>query len=111
MYENSLSKYKGKFAGIRETGLLTKHGNSAGLDYLVELGITHIQLLPIYDFATVDENHQEVLYNWGYDPAQYNVPEGSYCTNPNDGYSRIVECKQMIADLHAKGFGYDGCCL
>lgn len=49
MYENSLSKYKGKFAGIRETGLLTKHGNSAGLDYLVELGITHIQLLPIYD--------------------------------------------------------------
>ena len=103
MYENSLSKYKGKFAGIRETGLLTKHGNSAGLDYLVELGITHIQLLPIYDFATVDENHQEVLYNWGYDPAQYNVPEGSYCTNPNDGYSRIVECKQMIADLHAKG--------
>ena len=103
MYENSLSKYKGKFAGIRETGLLTKHGNSAGLDYLVELGITHIQLLPIYDFATVDENHQEVLYNWGYDPAQYNVPEGSYCTDPNDGYSRIVECKQMIADLHAKG--------
>lgn len=103
MYENCLSKHKGKFAGINEMGLLTKHNNSAGLDYLVELGITHLQLMPIYDFATVDENHQNVLYNWGYDPAQYNVPEGSYCSDPNDGYSRVVECKQMIADLHAKG--------
>lgn len=103
MYENSLSKHKGKFSGISEAGLKTKHGHSAGLDYLVELGITHLQLLPIFDFATVDENHQQVLYNWGYDAAQYNVPEGSYCTDPNDGYSRIVECKQMIADLHAQG--------
>lgn len=103
MYENSSSNHKGKFAGISEVNLKTKHGNNAGLDYLSELGITHVQLLPIYDFATVDENHQAVMYNWGYDPAQYNVPEGSYCTNPNDGYSRIVECKQMIADLHARG--------
>ena len=75
MYDNCLSKYKGKFKGICEEGLKTKHGNSAGLDYLVELGITHLQLMPIQDFATVDENHQKILYNWGYDPAQYNVPE------------------------------------
>lgn len=103
MYENCLSKHKGKFAGICEDGLKTKHGNSAGLDYLVELGITHIQLMPIYDFATVDENNPELLYNWGYDPAQYNVPEGSFCSDPNDGYSRVVECKKMIAKLHEKG--------
>lgn len=103
MYENSLSKYKGKFKGLTEEGLKTKHGNTAGLDYLVELGITHLQLMPIYDFATVDENHPEILYNWGYDPAQYNVPEGSYCSDPNDGYSRVSECKEMISKLHAKG--------
>lgn len=103
MYENSLSKHRGKFSGICEEGLKTKHGNSAGLDYLTELGITHLQLLPVQDFLTVDENHQSVLYNWGYDPVQYNVPEGSYCTNPNDGYSRVIECKKMISKLHEKG--------
>lgn len=103
MYENSLSAYKGKFKGICEEGLKTKHGNSAGLDYLVELGITHLQLMPIFDFATVDENNPRLLYNWGYDPAQYNVPEGSYCSDPNDGYSRVVECKEMISKLHSKG--------
>ena len=103
MYENSLSAYKGKFKGIYEEGLKTKYGNSAGLDYLVELGITHLQLMPIYDFATVDENNPEVLYNWGYDPAQYNVPEGSYSNDPNDGYSRVIECKEMISKLHSKG--------
>lgn len=103
MYENSLSLHKGKFKGICEEGLKTKYGNSAGLDYLVELGITHLQLMPIYDFATVDENNPELLYNWGYDPAQYNVPEGSYCSDPDDGYSRVVECKEMISKLHSRG--------
>ena len=103
MYDNCSSKYKGKFKGICEEGLKTKHGNSAGLDYLVELGITHLQLMPIQDFATVDENHQKLLYNWGYDPAQYNVPEGSFCSDPNDGYSRVIECKEMVSKLHSKG--------
>lgn len=102
MYENSLSQHKGKFLGVVEEGLKTKHGNSAGLDYLTELGITHVQLMPINDYATVDENHPKLMYNWGYDPAQYNVPEGSYCSNPNDGYSRVIECKKMISKLHAK---------
>lgn len=103
MYENSLSNHKGKFQGLCEENLKTKHGNSAGLDYLVELGITHLQLMPIQDYATVDEDNPEVLYNWGYDPSQYNVPEGSYCNDPNDGYSRVIECKEMIAKLHSKG--------
>lgn len=103
MYENSPSKHKGKFLGVSEAGLITKHGNNAGLDYLVNLGITHVQLMPIFDFATVDENQPHLLYNWGYDPAQYNVPEGSYCSDPNDGYSRVLECKEMIARLHRHG--------
>ncbi|MFQ6794217.1 MAG: type I pullulanase [Thomasclavelia sp.] len=103
MYENCKSNYKGKFFGVSEVGLITKHNNSAGLDYLSELGITHVQLLPIFDFATVDENNPELLYNWGYDPAQYNVPEGSYCLDPNDGYSRVLECKKMISKLHRRG--------
>lgn len=59
--------------------------------------------MPIQDFATVDENHQKMLYNWGYDPAQYNVPEGSYCSDPNNGYSRVIECKEMVSKLHSKG--------
>ena len=93
-------KNRGKFIGFVERGLKTLQNRSAGLDYLIELGITHVQLLPIFDFATVDENHPEVLYNWGYDPAQYGLPEGSYVTDPNDGYKRIIECQTMIKKLH-----------
>lgn len=96
-------KNPGKYLGFIESGLKTPKGNPAGFDYLVNLGITHVQLMPIFDFATVDENHPLVMYNWGYDPMQYNVPEGSYCSNPNDGYSRIEECRQMISTLHLHG--------
>lgn len=96
-------KHPGKYVGMVEEGLKTSAGNLAGLDYLVDLGITHIQLMPIQDFATVDENHPEVMYNWGYDPAQYNVPEGSYALDPNHGYSRINECRYMIGKFHEKG--------
>lgn len=103
MHESIVSNYKGKYLGMIEKGLVTRQGNKAGFDYLLELGITHIQLMPIYDFATVDENHPLVMYNWGYDPMQYNVPEGSYCTDPNDGYSRIVECRKMISEFHSHG--------
>lgn len=93
-------KNKGKFLGIVEEGRTTVNGNPAGLDYLKSLNITHVQLLPIYDFKTVDELNPESSYNWGYDPAQYFVPEGSYATDPNDPYSRIIECKQMISEFH-----------
>ena len=97
------AKNRGKFIGFVERGLKTPNDKPAGLDYLVNLGITHVQLLPIFDFATVDENHPEVLYNWGYDPAQYGVPEGSYVTDPNDGYKRIVECQTMVKNIHEAG--------
>jgi len=96
-------KNKGKFLGLVEEGRKTKGGNPCGLDYLKELNITSVQLLPIYDYKTVDELHPDTTYNWGYDPAQFFVPEGSYATDPNDGYSRIIECKQMISEFHKSG--------
>jgi pullulanase len=94
------SKHKGLYKGYCEEGLTTKQGNKAGLDYLSELGVTHVQLLPIYDFGGVDELDREKLYNWGYNPEQYNVPEGWYATDPNDPYARINELKEMIDHLH-----------
>ena len=93
-------RHKGKFLAFSETGNKTVMGHSTGVDYLEKLGITHVQLMPINDFATVDEDHPYDLYNWGYDPAQYNVTEGSYVTLPNDGYRRIRECQEMIDNLH-----------
>ena len=81
----------------------TDSGNPTGLDYLSCLGITHVQLMPINDFATVDERNPTELYNWGYDPAGYNVTEGSYVTDPDDGYKRIQEAQQMIHALHSRG--------
>lgn len=96
-------KYPGKYLGLIEKGLRTKKGNPAGIDYLTSLGITHVQFMPIYDFASVDEYQSDILYNWGYDPLQYNVPEGSYCLNPEDPYSRIIECQKMIHGLHQEG--------
>lgn len=94
---------KGKYLGLTEKGRKTDGKNPAGLDYLESLGVTHVQILPMYDFKTIDELHPENSYNWGYDPWQYFCPEGSYSTNPNDPYSRIIELKEMIAALHKKG--------
>ena len=96
-------EHKGKFLGLAEEGRKTKDGLPAGLDYLSSLGITHLQLLPIYDYKTVDELHPDKSYNWGYDPAQYFVPEGSYASDPNDPYSRIVELKKLVQALHSRG--------
>ncbi len=101
--ENTDIHYKGKYLGLTEEGRKTKGGNPAGLDYIKFLGPTHVQLLPIYDYKTVDELNPDSQYNWGYDPAQYFVPEGSYATDPNDGYSRIIELKKMIAAFHQNG--------
>lgn len=91
---------RGKYQGFMEEGLKTKDGNVAGIDYLSDLGITHVQLLPIYDFGGVDELNPDKYYNWGYNPEQYNVPEGWYASNPNDPYARINELKQLIDTLH-----------
>ena len=104
VHKNSGIKNVGKFLGVVEEGTRTSRGTLTGLDYLVDLGVTHIQLLPTYDFGSVDELNQFETYNWGYDPVQYNVPEGSYATDVLNPYSRIIEMKQMIAKLHEKGF-------
>lgn len=111
-HESSGMLHKGKFKAFTETGLTDAEGNALGIDHLAELGITHVHLLPVSDFQTVDElkaageasgmeYHTE--YNWGYDPQHYNVPEGSYSTNPNDPGTRIREFKEMVQALHSKG--------
>ncbi len=93
----------GTFNGFVRRGLKTKSGTSAGFDYLLELGISHVQLMPIHDFASVDESRRIDLYNWGYDPQQFGVVEGIYSENPNDPYIRIDECISMINACHKEG--------
>lgn len=99
-------KNKGKFLAFTEEGTKSPEGVKTGLDHLIEMGITHVHLLPVYDFFTVDEAHPEKNeYNWGYDPLNFNSPEGSYATDPFDGAARIKELKQLVQALHAKGIG------
>lgn len=94
--------HKGKYLCLTERNTRTPGGFSTGIDYLKELGVTHLHLLPVADFATVDELDPKE-YNWGYDPALYNVPEGSYATDPRDGRTRILELKAAIMALHEAG--------
>lgn len=101
----SASKYPGKYLAFTESGLKNAAGEAVGLDYLVDLGVTHVHLLPVYDYATVDESNPDNQFNWGYDPVNYNVPEGSYSTNPFDGAVRVNEYKQMVKALYDKGIG------
>lgn len=96
-------RHKSQFLGVVEEKLKTSSNKPAGFDYLKKLGITHIQLMPIFDFATVEETCPTLLYNWGYDPSQFNVPEGSYCSDVHDPYSRINECIVMINKIHQAG--------
>ncbi len=97
-------KNKGKFLGLAETGTKNSQGYSTGMDHIKEMGVTHIQLLPFFDFLSVDETKPDTpQYNWGYEPLNYNVPEGSYATNPSDGITRIKELKQLIKTFHANG--------
>lgn len=97
------SQYKGKYLAFTERGLVNEYGQPIGVDYLVNLGITHVHLLPVYDYATVDESDPDSEFNWGYDPKNYNVPEGSYSTDPYNGEVRIKEYKQMVMSLHNAG--------
>ena len=124
--EGSGMKNKGKFLAFTEKGTRNNHGEATGIDYLQELGITHVHLLPVFDYATVDEarsvnqnveamngdglynvaddrKEDDLQFNWGYDPMNYNVPEGSYSTDPFHGEVRIREFKQLVQALHAKG--------
>lgn len=100
---NSGIKQKGKFSGLAEKGTKNEDGLSTGLDHIKELGITHIHLLPVYDYNSIDETNSAAQYNWGYDPLNYNVPEGSYSTNAFDGKNRIREFKELIKVLHETG--------
>lgn len=97
-------KNKGKFLAFTERGTLSPKGLTTGIDHLKELGITHVHLLPVNDFSTVDENAPDQLYNWGYDPQNFNAPEGSYATNPKN-ISRITELKMLVQSLHKEGIG------
>ncbi len=101
------SEYKGKFLAFTETGLKNESGMPVGVDYLTNLGITHVHLLPSFDYASVDESKTgaNAQFNWGYDPKNYNVPEGSYSTDPTDGAKRVNEFKQMVQALHNRGIG------
>lgn len=98
-------KAKGKFLGVVEKGTKTPSLLATGLDHLQDLGITHVHLLPIFDFARVDEANPGASYNWGYDPLNFNVPEGSYASDPRDGRVRIRELKEMILELNQAGIG------
>ena len=94
----------GKFLGLTERGTKNSEGLSTGLDHILDLGVTHVQILPSYDYATVDETKLDTAqFNWGYDPKNYNVPEGSYSTDPYHGEVRVNEMKQMIQTLHENG--------
>lgn len=97
-------EYRGKFMGFTETGTKIPGTEiSTCVDYLKQLGVTTVQLNPFYDFQSINEAGSDDQFNWGYDPQNYNVPEGSYSTNPYDGNVRINECKQMIQALHNAG--------
>ncbi len=97
---------KGKFLALTEQGTRSLLGDKTGIDHLKELGITHIHILPSYDYNSVDETQlPSNVYNWGYDPYNYNAPEGSYSTNPSNPATRIIEMKQMIKALHDAGIG------
>ena len=94
MSPNSGIQHKGKFIGMIE---------EPALDHLRKMGITHLQILPFFDYGSIDETSSNRKYNWGYDPVNYNVPEGSYSTDPYDPTCRIREAKQMIQSLHKAG--------
>lgn len=97
---------KGKFLGLTEKGTFVTEGGkkyATGLDHFKNLGITHVHLLPSFDYASVDETAAQPKYNWGYDPQNFNAPEGSYSTNPRDGAVRVREFKTLVKTFHDNG--------
>ena len=96
----------GKYPGLTEKGTRNRDGLPTGFDHIRELGVTHIHLLPSFDYCSVDESQLDrPQFNWGYDPQNYNVPEGSYASDPFNAEVRIREFKQMVKDLHEEGLG------
>ena len=103
MHRSSHIQNKGKYLGLAETGTHTRSGHATGLDHIRQLGVTHIHLLPVFDFGYTDESSPQPQYNWGYDPVNFNVPEGSYATDPFDGACRVWELKQTVKAIHDAG--------
>ena len=104
--ESSGVTNKGKYLGLVEKGTKNSAGVSTGLDHIVDLGVTHVQLIPVYDYSpnSVDETKlDKPQFNWGYDPYNYNAPEGSYSTDPFHGEVRVNEFKQMVQGFHNSG--------
>ncbi|ANQ53483.1 type I pullulanase [Thermosipho sp. 1070] len=103
--DNSGVKNKATYLGLVEENTTGPGGVTTGLSHLVELGVTHVHILPMFDFYTGDEENKdfEKSYNWGYDPYLFTVPEGRYSTDPKNPYTRIFEVKKMVQKLHEKG--------
>lgn len=106
IHPSSGTKYPGKFLGLAEEDTRSYENMPTGLSHLKELGITHVHLMPIFDFFTVDETKPlDNQYNWGYDPTNFNVPDGSYATDAHDGYTRVIELKKMIQAIKKANIG------
>jgi pullulanase len=107
--ENSGMANKGKYKAFTEKNTTGPNGVKTGVDSLIELGVTHVHLLPVYDFGSVNEltvndpNSTDPKFNWGYDPIHFNVPEGSYSTQPDNPTSRVTEFKEMVQSMHDEG--------
>ncbi|NLP00119.1 MAG: type I pullulanase [Clostridiaceae bacterium] len=106
IHPSSQVQYPGKFLGLAQNDTRSYENMPTGLSHLVDLGVTHVHLLPVFDFFTVDETKpSENQYNWGYDPTNFNVPDGSYATDAHNGYIRIIELKKMIMSLKKANIG------
>jgi pullulanase len=104
IHPSSGSKYPGKYLGLAEKGTRSPQGQPTGIDHIKDLGVSHVHLLPVFDYRSVNEAKLDSpQFNWGYDPQNYNVPDGSYSTNPYDPAVRIREFKQMVQAMHAAG--------
>lgn len=96
-------KDKRTYKALSTAGLVDKNGEPVGIDYIASLGVSHVQLMPVMDFATIRDDAPDTSYNWGYDPLLYFVPEGSYSTNPSDPYERLFELRELVSAFHKKG--------
>ncbi len=106
IHPNSGSRFPGKYLGLAEEGTTGPNGVTTGIDHIKEMGITHVHLLPTYDYYYIDETKLDsAQYNWGYGPHNYNVPEGSFSTNPYNAEVRIKEFKEMVKSFHDNGIG------
>ena len=103
IHSSSGSRFPGAYLGVAERGTKGPGGIRTGADHLRELGVNHVHLLPVADYGGVDETKKGRQYTWGYNPENYNVPEGSYATDPFDGRIRVREFKQMVQGLHKAG--------